>query len=298
MKHIANSKSESPSFITLPQQNDKDITILEYLQNRFPHIEAQTWSDRIDNGQIHTDRGAGITRNTKYRAGMKLSYFREIQYEVIIPFKETIIFQNDHLIVVCKPHFLPVQPAGPYVAECLLNRLKKSLGKIELVPLHRIDRETAGIVLLSANPASRSVYHKLFEERKIKKVYEAIGTIPENRLLDHWLVENRIVESDNWPLMKNANGPINARTIIQKIAEQDNLAKFNIEPLTGKGHQIRLHLQMIGSSILNDRYHPTLQPEKPDDFRNPLQLLARQLSFIDPITGEFLEFTSSRQLLF
>lgn len=298
MKYIRNSKSDSPSYITLPRQDDKEITILQYLQDRFPNIDRQIWRERMDSGQLSTDNGVGISRDTKYRAGMRLSYFREIQRETIIPFEESIVYQDDNLVAVCKPHFLPVQPAGPYVAECLLNRLKKSLGNLQLVPLHRIDRETAGIVLFSANPQTRGLYHGLFAERKIKKVYEAIGSMPENRLLDEWLVENRIEESENWPLMKNTDGPVNARTLIKKITEKDELVKFRIEPLTGKGHQIRLHLQMIGSEILNDRYHPALQPKKPDDFQNPLQLIARQLSFTDPITGNKLEFLSPRKLLF
>ena len=254
--------------------------------------------ERINGGLICKADGVSICRETLYKAGMRLSYFREAQNEIIIPFKEKVIFQNDHLVAVCKPHFLPVQPTGPYVTECLLNRLIKLLDNKWLVPLHRIDRETAGIVLFSVNRDTRNVYHKLFAAGKIKKIYEAIGAIPQDKNLTEWLIENRIEESENWPMMKNTAGPVNARTLIRKIDEKDNLAKFRITPFTGKGHQIRLHLQIIGSSILNDRYHPELLPEKPEDFRNPLQLLAKQLIFTDPISGEELEFTSPRKLLF
>jgi len=274
------------------------MTILQYLQLRFPHIEGKIWLNRINSGLICSAAGANISQKTAYKAGMRLSYFREKQKEIIIPFREKVLFQNDHLVAVCKPHFLPVQPTGPYVAECLLNRLIKLLGNRQLVPLHRIDRETAGIVLFSANPDSRNIYHKLFAAGKIKKIYEAIGTIPRDKTLNEWLIENRIESSEKWPMMKNAEGPVNARTLIRKVDEKGNWAKFRIEPFTGKGHQIRLHLQIIGSSILNDRYHPELQPEKPENFRNPLQLLARQMIFTDPISGEELNLTSSRKLLF
>jgi tRNA pseudouridine32 synthase / 23S rRNA pseudouridine746 synthase len=298
MKYITNSRSENPSFITLPSQDNPDMTILEYLQLRFPHVDGQIWLDRLNGGLICGADGAAISPKTAYRAGMRLSYFREKQQEIIIPFEEIILFQNNHLVAVCKPHFLPVQPTGPYVAECLLNRMIKSLGNRQLVPLHRIDRETAGVVLFSANPNTRNIYHKLFATGKIKKIYEAIGTIPADKIHNEWLVENRIEESENWPMMKIAEGPVNARTLIRKVAEQGNWAKFEIEPFTGKGHQIRLHLQIIGSSILNDRYHPELLPEQPDDFQNPLQLLAKQMIFTDPISGEELNFASSRKLLF
>jgi tRNA pseudouridine32 synthase/23S rRNA pseudouridine746 synthase len=298
MKYISNSRSENPSFITLPPKERPDMTILQYLQLRFPHIDGKIWLDRINGGLICSADGATISQKTAYKAGMRLTYFRENQNEIIIPFKEIVLFQNDHLVAVCKPHFLPVQPTGPYVAECLLNRLIKSLGNRQIVPLHRIDRETAGVVLFSVNPDSRNIYHKLFATGKIKKIYEAIGTIPENKVQNEWLVENRIEESEKWPMMKIAEGPVNARTLIRKVDEEGNWAKFEIEPFTGKGHQIRLHLQIIGSSILNDRYHPELQPEQPDDFQNPLQLLAKQIIFTDPISGEELNFSSSRKLLF
>jgi tRNA pseudouridine32 synthase/23S rRNA pseudouridine746 synthase len=274
------------------------MTILQYLQQRFPHIESTIWSDRISSGLICSTAGEIISQETPYKAGMKLSYFRENQNEIVVPYRETIVFQNDHIIAACKPHFLPVQPAGPYVAECLLNRLVKLLGNAQLVPLHRIDRETAGIVLFSANPDTRSLYHKLFVTGKIKKMYEAIGTLPGDKNRTEWLIENRIASSKKWPMMENAEGPVNARTLITKIDQQGNWAKFRMEPFTGKGHQIRLHLQIIGSTIMNDRYHPDLRPESHDDFQNPLQLIARQISFIDPINGEKLNFTSSRTLLF
>jgi tRNA pseudouridine32 synthase / 23S rRNA pseudouridine746 synthase len=298
MKYVTNSRSENPSFITLPRQEGRDITILQYLQLRFPHIDGKIWSDRINNGLICNSAGVNISQKTPYKAGMRLSYFREGQKEIKIPFREKVLFQNDHLVAVCKPHFLPVQPSGPYVAECLLNRLIKLLGNKQLVPLHRIDREAAGIVLFSANPDSRNIYHKLFAEGKVQKIYEAIGTMPGDKMLNEWLIENRIEASEKWPMMKNTEGPVNARTLIRKINEKDDWAKFRIEPFTGKGHQIRLHLLIIGSSILNDRYHPELQPEMPEDFRNPLQLVARQMIFTDPISGKELKFTSSRKLLF
>jgi len=274
------------------------MTILEYLQQRFPHIGSEIWLNRIQGGLIRDASGTGISQDTPYKAGMKLSYYREIPEEPIIPFTENIIFQNEHLVVVCKPHFLPVQPSGPYVTECLLNRLIRRLGNKQLVPLHRIDRETAGIVLFSANPDSRKPYHKLFSAGKIRKIYEAIGTIPLDKTQSEWLIENRIEPASEWPMMKNTDGPVNARTLISKIDEKNDLAKFRIEPFTGKGHQIRLHLQIIGSNILNDRYHPKLQPENHNNFENPLQLLAKQISFTDPLSGEKFEFTSPRELLF
>ncbi len=298
MTQADNSRSEKPSFITLPKRGNKNITILDFLEQHFPHIGRKIWSERIDTELVSDANGNPISQNTVYNAGMRLSYYREVPKEMKIPFEEIILFQNNHFLAICKPHFLPVQPSGPYVRECLLNRLIKSLRNENLVPLHRIDRETAGVILFSADRKSRNVYHQMFKSGSVKKFYEAIGTKPSDNKVEEWLIENRIEESEDWPLMKNSDGPINARTVIRKIDEKDDLIKFRIEPLTGKGHQIRLHLQIIGSCIINDRYHPNLLPEMPDNFKNPLQLIARKLEFIDPISGERFMFRSSRKLLF
>lgn len=298
MTQADNSRSEKPSFITLPKRGDKDMTILDFLEQHFPHINRKTWSERIDNGLVAGADGNPISFDTAYNAGMRLSYFREVPEEIKIPFEEKILFQNNYIVAVCKPHFLPVQPSGPYVRECLLNRLIKSLGNENLVPLHRIDRETAGVILFSADRETRNVYHQMFKSGNVKKIYEAIGTKPSDNKVEEWLIENRIEESEDWPLMKNSDGPINARTLIRKIGEKYDLIKFRIEPLTGKGHQIRLHLEIIGSHIINDRYHPELQPEMPGNFENPLQLIARELEFVDPLSGERYMFRSSRKLIF
>jgi tRNA pseudouridine32 synthase/23S rRNA pseudouridine746 synthase len=298
MTQADNSRSEKPSFITLPKRGNKNITILDFLEQHFPHIGRKIWSERIDSELVSDANGNPISQDTAYNAGMRLSYYREVPKEMKIPFEEIILFQNNHILAICKPHFLPVQPSGPYVRECLLNRLIKSLRNENLVPLHRIDRETAGVILFSADRKSRNVYHQMFKSGSVKKIYEAIGTKPSDNKVEEWLIENRIEESDDWPLMKNSDGPINARTLIRKIGEKDDLIKFRIEPLTGKGHQIRLHLQIIGSCIINDRYHPKLLPEMPDNFKNPLQLIARKLEFVDPISGERFMFRSSRKLLF
>ncbi len=298
MTQADNSRSEKPSFITLPKRGNKNITILDFLEQHFPHIGRKIWSERIDSELVSDANGNPISQDTAYNAGMRLSYYREVPKEIKIPFEEKFLFQNNHFVAICKPHFLPVQPSGPYVRECLLNRLIKSLRNENLVPLHRIDRETAGVILFSADRKSRNVYHQMFKSGRVKKIYEAIGTKPSDNKVEEWLIENRIEESEDWPLMKNSDGPINARTLIKKIGEKDDLIKFRIEPLTGKGHQIRLHLQIIGSYIINDRYHPKLQAEMPGNFENPLQLIARKLEFIDPISGERFMFRSSRKLLF
>ena len=139
--------SKYPSVVTLPQIEKPYPSLLEFLFKTFPNIPLNTWEQRILAGKVLDHMGAPITAATVYSPHKRIFYFREVEYEPVIPFTENILFQNDELLVACKPHFLPVTPGGRYVHECLLNRLRHRQGIDDLTPLHRIDRETAGLVI-------------------------------------------------------------------------------------------------------------------------------------------------------
>jgi tRNA pseudouridine32 synthase/23S rRNA pseudouridine746 synthase len=183
------------------------------------------------------------------------------------------------------------------VNECLLYRLMRRTGNPDLSPLHRLDRETAGLVLFSKEPATRSAYATLFMRGIVKKRYEAIAPVPRDGLTD-WRVENRLEKGEPWFRMKETEGPVNARTVIRLVEKKEEWGRFEIEPLSGKQHQIRLHMARIGAPILNDWLYPDLQPEPKPGTDSPLQLLARDLAFADPVTGEECRFTSRLQLVF
>lgn len=272
-------------------------SILGFLTRRFPQVDQSLWEQRIRAGKILDDNGAPITVDTAYTPLKRIHYFREVEQERVIPFAEGIIFQNDDLLVACKPHFLPVIPGGPYVAECLLNRLRSRTGNDHLVPVHRIDRETAGVVMFSVNRKTRGLYNELFMQGKIEKTYQAVAECPLTPEKREWIVENRVAKGEPWFRMKVVPGESNARSIIRLAEFKEKNARFLLQPLTGKTHQLRLHMSGLGFRILNDRYYPDLQPETADDFAHPLQLIAKTVKFIDPVTGEPMEFTSERELL-
>ena len=199
--------------------------------------------------------------------------------------------------MACKPHFLPVTPGGAYVEQSLLHRLRERTGLHELVPLHRIDRETAGLVLFSVNPATRGLYGRLFPDGGIEKSYLALsaGTVPQGK--NAWLVETRLVPGEPWYTMTSAPGKPNARSRIELIGTKGNVSRFRLTPLTGKTHQLRVHMSGLGMPIMNDPLYPHLHLRAPGDFDGPLQLLAHTLRFKDPILGRWLEFQSNRELL-
>jgi tRNA pseudouridine32 synthase / 23S rRNA pseudouridine746 synthase len=287
--------------VTMPKIEKPYPSVLDFLCLRFPKVPRDSWQCRIAEGKVLGENGYPIIGVGEYAPQKRIFYFREVAEEPEIPFAESILFQNDDLLVACKPHFLPVTPGGPYLDECLLHRLRKRTGNHDLVPIHRIDRETAGIVLFSANSRSRAPYCQLFEAGQVEKVYHALsdgsGTVAAQQPERGWLVENRMVPGEPWFRMKTAEGEVNARSRIQLVEERQGLSRFVLSPLTGKTHQLRLHMGSLGFPILNDRYYPELKPKQADDFNAPLQLVAKMVRFPDPVTGRVLEFQSERELL-
>ena len=289
--------STGSSVVYMPDTGKQYPALLEFLVGRFPNVSAQTWVDRIVAGKVLTEEGRPVTLDTAYQPNRRLFYFREVENEPVVPFQEQILFKNDHLMVVCKPHFLPVTPAGPYVCETLINRLKEKTGNRFLSPINRIDRETAGIVLVSVKKESRGAYQRMFMEGRVRKTYEAVAMCNQNfRQPVEWMVENRIEPGEPWFRMQECAGPVNARSRIRLVEVMGSRARFLLFPITGKKHQLRIHLSGLGFPIVYDRYYPVLTPEKPDDLSHPLLLLSRKIEFQDPITGYYLVFESGRHL--
>ncbi|MEH6625710.1 MAG: pseudouridine synthase [Motiliproteus sp.] len=295
--------SNSPSKLSLPQVNPGVETVLEYLIVKFPAIAPQIWLQRAADGKIHCHDGSLITAESPYQPQQRIYYYREVECEPVIPFKEKILFQDEQLLVAYKPPFLPVTPGGRYVNECLQSRLREKTGMVKLQALHRLDRATAGLVMFSVNPETCHRYHHLFETRQIDKTYQAIAKIntgekAEKSLIGReWEVINRLGVSEPRFLMQVIEGEPNSHSVIRCLQRLGDKALFELKPITGKTHQLRVHMQTLGWTIMHDRYYPDLQPESPDNYAQPLQLLAKGLRFIDPVTQLPRAFSCDTELM-
>lgn len=287
-----------PSKLSLPQINPGVATVLEYLILKFPAIEPQIWQQRIAEGKVHCHDGSLITAQSPFQPQQRIYYYREVESEPCIPFKETILFQDQHILVAYKPHFLAVVPGGIYVNECLQSRLRRSTGIEALQALHRLDRVTAGLVMFSVNPDTRSQYHHLFETRQIHKTYQAIAKISEgvNLIGQEWELKNRLGRAEQRFRMQVTDGEANSHSIIRCVKQSAQKGLFELNPVTGKTHQLRVHMQALGWPILNDKYYPQLQPLSADDYSAPLQLLAKELEFVDPVTGQARCYSADENL--
>jgi tRNA pseudouridine32 synthase / 23S rRNA pseudouridine746 synthase len=278
-------------------------TILDFLSERFPAVATNTWVSRMAKGELVDETGLRLTPESAYRGGACIYYYRELESEESIPFDEHILYQDEHLLVADKPHFLPVIPAGRFLHETLLVRLKKKLKLDQLVPLHRLDRETAGVVLFSVDAATRGAYTSLFQNRKVRKVYEALAPIvPDLRL--PLTRRSLIVPGEPFFRMKEIEGDPNSETHIDAVDSAEGSTRermlYRLTPVTGRKHQLRLHMSALGIPIENDRLYPELDLPPPvdneDSFTSPLKLLAKSISFADPLTGREHYFQSSRRL--
>ena len=270
-------------------------SLLDGLCARFPAVARAQWLDRFARGRVLDSDGQPLAPAQPWRAGQEIQYFREVADEPVVPFVERILYQDDHLLVADKPHFLPVTPAGRFVQQTLLARLVAATGNRDLAPLHRIDRGTAGLVLFSSNPATRGAYQRLFAERRIDKGYEALApALPE--LAFPLQRSSCIGRGEPFFRMAEHVGEDNALSRIDVIARGDAVWRYALEPVSGRKHQLRVHMAALGAAILGDDYYPQVIERAPDDYRQPLQLLARRLAFIDPLSGEPRAFRSEREL--
>jgi tRNA pseudouridine32 synthase / 23S rRNA pseudouridine746 synthase len=239
-----------------------------------------------------------VTATTAYQPGKMVSYFREIEDELPIPFAEAVVYEDERILVADKPHFVPVTPAGDVVNECLLFRLQQRSGIADLAPVHRLDRDTAGLVLFVKRKEDRAVYAELFENGEVQREYVAVakggsGTLTQGQ---EWLIENRLEAEPGSFRMRVVAGSANARTRIVYERSQRGLSLFRLFPATGKKHQLRIHMLSLGFPILNDPSYPELQRLDRTDFSQPMQLLACALSFRDPHSQHSVRFHTQRTL--
>ncbi len=273
-------------------------TALEYILDRFDHVDPDGIGERFDRGEVVALGGEVLTRSTPLGEHTFVWYYRELPVEERLPVELSILHRDDHLLVVDKPHFLPTTPGGRYVAESALVRLRMELDLPDLIPMHRLDRMTAGILMFSIDPETRGAYQLLFENRLISKEYRAVAPVrPELRLdVEPLDVRSRIVKSRTYLLAQEVDGPVNTHTTVGLLDQHGDLGLYRLQPHTGKTHQLRLHMASLGLGIANDPFYPILHPQAPDDYAKPLQLLAHSIAFADPVDGSDRRFESGLTL--
>lgn len=283
----------SPSCIVLPHQAEG--LVLDFLARRLPAVARADWRARMEAGDVVDEHAQRVRPDRAMAGGLRVYYYRTLENETPIPFEARVLLRDAHLLVADKPHFLPVVPAGRYLQQSLLVRLKREFDLPDLSPLHRIDRETAGLVLFSVQRATRGLYQGLFRERAIEKTYEAVA--PWRAQLEFPREHaSRMEESGHFIRMHEVPGEPNSFTRMEVLEQAGDWARYRLTPVSGKRHQLRVHMAALGLPLVGDTLYPEVNDAPEGDFSRPLQLLARSLAFVDPRTGERRRFESQRSL--
>jgi len=204
-----------------------------------------------------------------------------------------IIYQDDDFIVLNKSSgILSVPGRLPEHQDCLQNRVQRVLPTATIV--HRLDMATSGIMLMALNKAAHVAISRQFEQRKTKKSYIArvFGKIND---IEGSVDLPLICDWPNRPkqMIDHENGK--ASLTHYSVLSYDESAServttlVELRPVTGRSHQLRVHMLALGHPILGDRLYAHVQALA---LSSRLKLHARNLAFTHPVTGELLSFTA------
>ncbi|MGK2351196.1 pseudouridine synthase [Cutibacterium sp. V947] len=271
----------------------------DYLVEKLVKVGEQRVDEMLDGERFVDESGGAFTRSSPFAPQTFVFFHRDLPEEAPVPAGIGILYADDRILVVDKPHFLSSIPRGQHVLESVVVRLRTQLGLPELTVAHRLDRVTAGVLLLTRERQWRRPYQEMFERREVFKKYRLVAPVVRHRAGDvvvvtkhRWQVRSRIIKERGILQAREIPGEPNAVTDVTLLDQHDGLGLYEARPRTGRTHQIRLHMQRLGAPIVNDPFYPVLLDTPVDDFSHPLQLQAWQMGFTDPISGEPKVFTS------
>ncbi|GEP40281.1 pseudouridylate synthase [Nocardioides psychrotolerans] len=232
-------------------------------------------------------------------------FHRDLRDEVVVPGEIRVVHRDERILVIDKPAFLSTIPRGRHVQQSVVVRLRDELGLPELSPLHRLDRITSGLLLLATEKRWRGAYQVMFEHGTVRKTYRALAPWRADLELPQTVRDHLRKVRGTWQGEVVPGAPVNAETLVEleervpddaEVDEDGDLAVYRLTPRTGRTHQLRLHLHGLGIPIMGDPLYPVVRETSLDDFSRPLQLLAAELAFTDPVDGSARSFASSRSL--
>jgi pseudouridylate synthase len=310
----------------LTPNNTAPATIADYLVARFYPNDPQIIHARFNTGEVRLDDGTVLTSDSPYMPGERIWYFRELADEPQLPSDMPVLYEDEHVLAIDKPHFLPTTPRGAYIAQTALTKLRVREDNPLLIPIHRLDRPTAGVLLFAKTVEARRPFQMMFQHRQVSKTYRAVAPVPADAT-----AAEQALSAEGLQVRSHIQ-KIRDQLQVQQLSEQECAAQgvepntlttvkilrtftpsaqavegwraepnrewalYDLAPHTGKTHQLRAHLNMLSAPILGDVLYPQVLPDAPDRPEYPLQLLAYSLHFEHPITGERVDLYSGRSL--
>ncbi|WP_167884357.1 RluA family pseudouridine synthase [Leptospira ilyithenensis] len=299
---LKNYKSFVPS-------NFHSYPLIEYLKARFPYHNEEDWISLVENQNVLIN-GNSSSPDLILKTGDEISYSPKPDSirEPAINRDYHVLAEKENFLVVNKPPNIPVHPAGRYRTNTLLNLLEHDR-KTKFYPVHRLDRETSGIILFAKTAEFRLVLQKLFEERLIRKEYLTFvyGRFPETLVSEGYMGKdpNSSIRKKQ-SLRKESLGEDKLTFTEFSLLSYDpkkNISVLLVKPHTGRIHQIRATLLGEGFPVVGDKLYGKretafldfIQMGESDLLNEELGhnrqcLHAYSLSFVDPTTGETNNF--------
>ncbi|MGF0315060.1 RluA family pseudouridine synthase [Nocardia fluminea] len=282
-----------PARLRLPEDGQW-TTVRDHLVERLPRVDPARIDAMLVAGEI-VDLAGPLAPDAPFVPGGAVWFHRDLPVETEVPFEIGIVHRDDDILVIDKPHFLATIPRGQHILQTALVRLRNELELPDLIPAHRLDRATAGLLLFVVNPARRGAYQTMFHRKTVRKEYEAIAPYDPALALPR-TVRSRIIKEKQVLAAFEVAGEPNAETEVELVEHRDGLGRYRLRPHTGRTHQLRLHMNGLGVPILGDDFYPVITDKSVDDYTRPLQLLAASLEFTDPVSGVPRRFETRREL--
>jgi tRNA pseudouridine32 synthase/23S rRNA pseudouridine746 synthase len=273
------------------------VTLREHLVERLATGLAPDEVDRkLRAGEFVDASGAPVPVDAPFVPRSVVWTHRDLPDEVPVPFDIELLHRDERLVVVDKPHFLSTMPRGRHVVQSALARARVLTGLPRLTPAHRLDRPTAGVLLLTTEQRWRGAYQGLFASGEVHKEYLTVAPVRDD--LDLPLVRRTHVAKEHGvhQAREVPDASPNAETLVELLDRRGALGLYRLTPRTGRTHQLRCQLHGLGIPILNDPLYPVDREPADDDFSRPLQLLSAVLEFDDPVDGGRRRFETRRGL--
>jgi tRNA pseudouridine32 synthase/23S rRNA pseudouridine746 synthase len=269
-------------------------TMGAWLRDRLPaYVDV---ADMLEHGRFVDEDGAVVRADAPYAPHRFVWFHRDLREEPEVTAPIHVVHRDERLVVVDKPAFLSSIPRGRHVQQSVVVRLRAELDLPDLSPLHRLDRVTSGLLMLATEPRWRGPYQTLFERRAVEKTYWALAPLRDDLVLPTVVRNHLRKERGSWQAEVVPDAPVNAETLVELESEVDGRGVYRLTPRTGRTHQLRLHLCGLGIPIVDDPLYPEVLDVPVDDFSRPLQLLAGEVAFTDPVDGTSRRFRSARTL--
>lgn len=269
-------------------------------RHRHPGDNDNALSGRFAAGEVQLRDGTVLTPESIVVPGDDVFFYKIPAPEKPVPYEIETVYEDNDILVVNKPPFLATMPRAAHITETATVRLRRQTDNEQLTPAHRLDRMTSGLLLLTKRQELRGPYQSLFAERAVHKLYEAIAPASNVQAGARW--EHHIRKTHGEIAAELIDDTPNSLTNVITVDPVDPapfaahqvegpLARYILEPVTGRTHQLRIQMLAAGVPILGDPVYPDVHPFGEEDFHVPMRLTSVALGFVDPLSGRERRFS-------